>query len=941
MIKITKKNRSAAFSGSLIQQNFGESLDKGYLMWDLDSKEYERVLIPNNQGYTQIKISGGESIEHRVANMRFGNDKKKTKVRVVLQDYKENYSVEKENQIKQLIKDKHGCEIVNVLFEELKRSSKKNDDGEDEYEEERPYEELFLEFLNELNPNLTQEERQDVMELSRQVDKDLEVNLDDRKTKIYSIDSFEVSNLFSFPEKPTLIDFSKSAGVMGIFGENGSGKSNLVRAMILTMFQVELGKRGRSAGNVVNIYTKKNSGYGVINMTINDEKFRIRREVKTTVDKNGKISNSFPVKYSKYIYDKTKDEFYWKDEESDENTTENKEIKKQIVSAIGTFDEFSKISLHLQSGEGDFIKEDQQPKNDLIRKFMGLDTYDQRYDYANESFKEIKKKQKELGEKESVIEEIKVLSTEIYDLDSRIKTLSSEVGEIDSKIIHLGDQKLALTSNIEKLERLEFNDVQTIESMIVMEQKNITESETKLQEVNQWLSTNFLKEIPFDSNDTVQSLDNELRRDSDAFQRQKSEYISSDSWLKSNPKLIITHDVNELQTMLSSKNSILLNYNNQLAISRGEQCPTCKTITRQADQYAIDNFLNLIQTTRQEILNIESLIKSVNQAISHNHTFDINTQKLETLKGSLTILKNKMDDTARRKKIVEDSSWIIEHNNTVKNNNLEVGKLNTTILNGSTKISKLLENKSKLLENKIKAADNSKIEGEINQLSDEIYSLRINMQNMNSMLNELRYKKRDIDFKVSDLNVKLNKIMISDRDYKKYSLFLQVVHRDGIPAKIIRQNLPIINSKINNLLMEVVDFKIEIVVNKNGDLMEYFYFNEDKSDMLPVYAFSGSQGFLAALAVKVALQYVSNFVKPSMMIIDEGFGTLDKNIIHEFPRVFDYLRTKFKNVLVTTHVSEIKDFVDHSIEVSKTKVGVTRDGFDKHPKAWVSSISQS
>ena len=56
-IRIRRKNESMAYVGSLIQQNFGESIDKGYLLWNIESRSHVRKFIPNDFGFAKINIA--------------------------------------------------------------------------------------------------------------------------------------------------------------------------------------------------------------------------------------------------------------------------------------------------------------------------------------------------------------------------------------------------------------------------------------------------------------------------------------------------------------------------------------------------------------------------------------------------------------------------------------------------------------------------------------------------------------------------------------------------------------------------------------------------------------------------------------------------------------------------------------------------------------------
>ena len=64
---------------------------------------------------------------------------------------------------------------------------------------------------------------------------------------------------------------------------------------------------------------------------------------------------------------------------------------------------------------------------------------------------------------------------------------------------------------------------------------------------------------------------------------------------------------------------------------------------------------------------------------------------------------------------------------------------------------------------------------------------------------------------ISNLDIlkgKIESIDRAERDYKKYSIYLQAVHRDGIPSHIIRKKIPIINSKINSIVGKIANFKV-------------------------------------------------------------------------------------------------------------------------------------
>lgn len=63
MIKI-KKKIPIMMSGSLIQQNFGESISShGFLLWDVETKKFEEYDVENENLYYNFKIESVECIK--------------------------------------------------------------------------------------------------------------------------------------------------------------------------------------------------------------------------------------------------------------------------------------------------------------------------------------------------------------------------------------------------------------------------------------------------------------------------------------------------------------------------------------------------------------------------------------------------------------------------------------------------------------------------------------------------------------------------------------------------------------------------------------------------------------------------------------------------------------------------------------------------------------
>jgi DNA repair exonuclease SbcCD ATPase subunit len=153
-----------------------------------------------------------------------------------------------------------------------------------------------------------------------------------------------------------------------------------------------------------------------------------------------------------------------------------------------------------------------------------------------------------------------------------------------------------------------------------------------------------------------------------------------------------------------------------------------------------------------------------------------------------------------------------------------------------------------------------------------------------------------------------------ETEYKAYEYYLQSVKRDGVPYELIKKALPKIETEINNVLDQVVDFNM--VLNTDGkNINGYIIYDED--NFWPLELTSGMERFMSSLAIRVALINVSALPRPNFIAIDEGWGSLDREHISAVTNLFEYFRTKFDFSIIISHVESMRDMVDNLIEVNK------------------------
>ena len=148
---------------------------------------------------------------------------------------------------------------------------------------------------------------------------------------------------------------------------------------------------------------------------------------------------------------------------------------------------------------------------------------------------------------------------------------------------------------------------------------------------------------------------------------------------------------------------------------------------------------------------------------------------------------------------------------------------------------------------------------------------------------------------------------------KLYETFASAFSKTGIPAMILKTQLPAINAEIAKILGGVVDFKIELEADINSNSMDVYI--EDANSKRLIELASGMEKMISSLAIRIALINVSNLPRSDMFILDEGLGVLDQEGLQKCAELFNQIKTYFKTILIITHVDQIKEVVDKLLDI--------------------------
>ncbi|MBV6396533.1 MAG: Chromosome partition protein Smc [Anaerolineales bacterium] len=159
--------------------------------------------------------------------------------------------------------------------------------------------------------------------------------------------------------------------------------------------------------------------------------------------------------------------------------------------------------------------------------------------------------------------------------------------------------------------------------------------------------------------------------------------------------------------------------------------------------------------------------------------------------------------------------------------------------------------------------------------------------------------------------------------------------KDGVPALLIEQALPQIETKANDLLDRLsagqmsIRFatQAEYKARNRDDLKETLdILISDGAGLRDYEMFSGGERFRVDFAIRLALSEILTQRKGARLqtlVIDEGFGSQDAQGRQRLIEAINLIKHDFAKILVITHLDELKDAFSTRIEVEKTERGST------------------
>ncbi len=319
------------YPGSTVQQNFGETDDKGFLIWNIQDKDNftcQHISIPNPNPFVTISLDFD-------GNLPKLDLKKGSRVRIVADS---NITLDKIKKATEFVKTKYEPESVTFLNKANLRGSDEEIVSDIVSEDQNlrdlsVQEKLIRDYLKDFK--VEDDVMDKVLSLNKRYSSQLEEGEEVYRGINWKLKSLEWDNLFNYGEG-NKIDFEKLEGIIGIFGKNYSGKSSVVDSMLYTVYNTT-SKNNRKNLNVIN--QNKAAGTGRISVEIDGETYEIAR-----------TSEKYTKKLKGVTSIEAKTDVEFKSSGDSLNGLARNDTDKSIRKYFGTVDDFFLTSMASQFG---------------------------------------------------------------------------------------------------------------------------------------------------------------------------------------------------------------------------------------------------------------------------------------------------------------------------------------------------------------------------------------------------------------------------------------------------------------------------------------------------------------------------------------------------------------------------------------------------------------
>lgn len=453
---------SVGYPGSLIQQNHGETIGKGILVWDLNKKTAEYVEIENDTAFYTINVDSGKydklpsSLPKNLYVRIRHKNTSQSAIKDIISNIKEKYNV-----IEASIQ-----KITDLTGEFSTHKIHSIDVRDIQYQNQ-----VLANYL-ENNFQIDKEGISRIVEINSTLNNSL-FKSEVSRNSMWIPKKFEFDNMFSYG-KGNQIDFSNMEATYGIFAPNASGKSTFLDSITYCIF--DKCSKTTKAGQVMN--NQSHNFYCKLTFELHGKEYTIERRGIKQKQGNVKVNVDFLCKDG--------------DEIISLNGKDRSDTNANIRSVMGNYEDFILTALSVQNNNTGFIDMSQSDRKDLLSQFLDINIYEELYQLANNESRDLSVLLKQ-HQKEDYHELLKKASFDMETFEIQIEEenknkneLVYKIQEKDIEILESTKELIKLSSDIKDINTLTKNENSIQDAISKLHQMTI-DKQKKLEEVDSFI----------------------------------------------------------------------------------------------------------------------------------------------------------------------------------------------------------------------------------------------------------------------------------------------------------------------------------------------------------------------------------------------------------------------------------------------------------------------
>ncbi len=845
------------YPGSTVQQNHGETNDKGFLVWDIKDRDdftCKHIVLENPKPFVTIEMTPKGRVP-KGTEVPEG-----ARIRLVSNN---NLPLDKMRRAVDVVKTRFKPESITFLNRAAGERGSVEDltDGlqQEDLRDIAVQEELIAEYLKDYH--VEDETLQRVFAMNEKYNSKAEENEEVARNVNWKLTSLEWDNLFNYGEG-NRIDFTNLSGIVGIFGKNFSGKSSIIDSFLYTLFN-STSKNVRKNLNIIN--QTKEFGSGKVTIEIGNKEYIVERDSEKYVKR---------LKGEETTEAKTNTNFISKDhvlqEEVSLNGLTRADTDKAIRRVFGGLDDFLLTAMSSQLGSLAFISEGSTRRKEILAKFLDLEIFDKKYKLAHNDAADLRGALKRLEER-NFDEELTEARQLLFENEAKSLGHKNTCKSIKRKITKAQKLVTSLQESIDAVpeEPINIKNAETLReeltaSLEKYEQKNIT-NQKNIEKNNIFIekAKSFLRDFDIEKLEEKQQIESSKKQELDQISKSLTEESRTHELYCSRAK-------------------------NLEGVPCGDQfVTTCKFIK---DAYKASK---LIDSVAANIAELEDNSKKIEQEMVE---LDMDSVR--------TYLKKHKELLDKKTKVENDNVKL----------RLDIERNNNQILQDTSSLEACQEKIDYYYENKA-AIENYNVL--LNQKEDtlaKIQELECSLEECENEVLELYKIHGSYEQSIVSLENLKEELQQHRAAYEAYDLYLKCMNSNGIAYDIIKKKLPVINNEIAKVLTNIVNF--DVFLENDGRKLD-IYIKHPRFEPRPLELGSGAEKTISAMAIRLALLSVSSLPKGNVFILDEPGTALDEENMEGFVRILDMVKDYFKTVLLISHLDSLKDCVDTQIVIDK------------------------